>query len=75
MTWAEGRKKGGGGEKAQEKKNKKAYFFLAVAFIVGNTENTILLRQKMKHYKSIAILHIFCIQLEFRYLAWNLSPA
>lgn len=62
MTWAEGRKNfvmGG---------NTLTYFFLAVAFIVGNTENIILLRQQMRHYKSAALLHIFCIQLEFRYL-------
>lgn len=29
----------------------------------------------MRHYKSVALLHIFCIQLEFRYLPWNHSPA
>lgn len=51
------------------------HFFLAVAFIVGNTENIVLLRQQMRHYKSVALLHIFCIQLEFGYLPWNHSPA
>lgn len=29
----------------------------------------------MRQYKSVALLHIFCIQLQFRYLPWNHSPA
>jgi len=57
----------GRGEKKKKKKGQ--FFFLAFAFIVGNIENIILLRQQKRHYKSVAVLHIVRIQLEFRYLA------
>lgn len=62
MVWAKGIKNLNG------RGNTPTYFFLAVSLVVGNTENIILLRQQMRHHKSVAILHIFCIQLEFEYL-------